>query len=465
MIGRILNKNFLTVSYAEFWHKVNYYGIQSILILYLIKQFGLSEDKSYAIYGCYTGLSFGFSILGGYIEDKILGSYYTTFLACILIFTGETILLFHHIQLIFAGLSFITLGFGLFKSSIPNLIGFLQNANNKNRNNAFSRFYVFANMGSMSGPLLYGIFINSTQYFMAFLCGAIGILSSLFFLILRKKTLAYQAISLSQKRHTILIAIILLSILSIYFLLIHDEYVILFFCLSIILAAYNLYQIFKKAFKLLIQLIIPILSSITFFTVLLQIYSSLTLYIERYVPIYIFNWKIPTAWFSIMEPIMLLIIAPFINVSCNWLNKKNNNNPNNQILIGLVISGIAYLCFSYATQLIHPLSVIIFLLFGYCFLGISELIIIPTTISITNLLSPTEYKGRVMGLLYFSFMSSGYLSAIIARKSPEISATQSQFGNFFLCISTILIIFPLTIFAVNIFAFNFKKILPNKLRN
>lgn len=59
---------------TEMWERFSYYGMRSLLILYLTQHFLFSDERSAAIYGAYTALVYVMTIIGGTLADKYLGS-------------------------------------------------------------------------------------------------------------------------------------------------------------------------------------------------------------------------------------------------------------------------------------------------------------------------------------------------------------------------------------------------------
>lgn len=449
MVSSILEKNFLTISHLEFWEKFNYYGIQAILILLLTKKLGLSDNDSFVTYSIYTALSFGFSIIGGLIADKLLGPFYTTLFGCILLFIGNIILMFIPVKFIFLGLSFVLIGFGLIKPNTPNLIGSIYKKESHSiRDKAFSIFYLFLNIGSISGPLFYGFFFHLYSYWSVYLFSAAGILSGIFFFLLNRKVLISENITAKKLKLSLAIVIIFFCIITSYLLLADNRFSPWFFSFSLVFFIFFLYKFLKKVpskEKLsLTKLIFPVLACIVFFAALLQIYSSITLFVDRNIDKNIFGWQIPTAWFSALEPILLLFFAPFLNSTWSSLTKKGKEiNSFYKIIIGLVIASIAFLTFSLAADLNNSNQMMLFalLFLGYGLLAISELSIIPITISLVNFLSPENYKNTIMGVFYFSLTLSGYLSSLIIKNSvPSIASPIKSFSPSFLFIAGLLFV-------------------------
>ena len=64
---------------VEMWERFSYYGMRTLLVLYLIQYLFQGMDETVAtqyaghIYGWYTGLVYLTPLVGGYIADKYLG--------------------------------------------------------------------------------------------------------------------------------------------------------------------------------------------------------------------------------------------------------------------------------------------------------------------------------------------------------------------------------------------------------
>lgn len=74
---------------TEMWERFSYYGMRSLLILYLTQHFLLSDERSSTIYGAYTALVYVMTIIGGTLADKYLGSRKAVTFGAILLVLGH----------------------------------------------------------------------------------------------------------------------------------------------------------------------------------------------------------------------------------------------------------------------------------------------------------------------------------------------------------------------------------------
>ena len=118
-----IHKAVSSVSYLVLFDRFNLYGLQSLLILYLISCFGFLDKSSYLLYGTYVSLSFALTIVGGIIADRLLGTYLSAVVGASLCVMANIILFVPHLSSVYAGLALMIVGIGLLKPNNPNLLG------------------------------------------------------------------------------------------------------------------------------------------------------------------------------------------------------------------------------------------------------------------------------------------------------------------------------------------------------
>jgi POT family proton-dependent oligopeptide transporter len=74
---------------TEMWERFSYYGMRSLLILYLTQHFLFSDERSTILYGAYTALVYVMTIVGGTLADKYLGSRKAVTFGAILLVVGH----------------------------------------------------------------------------------------------------------------------------------------------------------------------------------------------------------------------------------------------------------------------------------------------------------------------------------------------------------------------------------------
>ena len=56
--------------FVEMWERFSYYGMRSLLVLYLISDQSWADDRAYSLYGTYTSLVYVTPLIGGWLADR-----------------------------------------------------------------------------------------------------------------------------------------------------------------------------------------------------------------------------------------------------------------------------------------------------------------------------------------------------------------------------------------------------------
>ncbi|HBG40714.1 MAG TPA: MFS transporter [Porphyromonadaceae bacterium] len=162
-------KGLLVLALTNMGERFGYYTMLAILTLYMQAKFGLTSVYTSIIYGTFLALVYFLPIFGGALADKVLGYGKTILLGTVVMFIGYLLLAVpfegNSIGLIvmFISLILIALGTGFFKGNLQALVGKLYDdpRYSKNRDIAFSIFYMFINIGAFFAPSVANTINNS----------------------------------------------------------------------------------------------------------------------------------------------------------------------------------------------------------------------------------------------------------------------------------------------------------------
>jgi proton-dependent oligopeptide transporter, POT family len=187
---------------TEMWERFSYYGMRSLLVLYMTKYLlltahagnavGLAGLKSALaavfgpldvqplasqIYGFYTALVYLTPVFGGLIADRVLGQRRTVVLGAVLMAIGHFMMAVE--QLFLFALLAIILGSGAFKPNISTQVGGLYAPGDLRRDRAYSVFYVGINLGAFLAPLVCGTLGEEAGWHYGFAAAGVGMLIGL----------------------------------------------------------------------------------------------------------------------------------------------------------------------------------------------------------------------------------------------------------------------------------------------
>ena len=184
---------------TEMWERFSYYGMRTLLVLYMVKhllQPGQAETVigygaikgaleflfgplgvqplSSHIYGLYSAFVYLTPVIGGLIADRWLGQRRTVIVGAILMAIGHFMMAFESLFLF--ALFVLILGNGAFKPNISTQVGGLYAPGDPRRDRAFSIFYVGINIGAFFSPLVCGTLGEAYGWHYGFAAAGIGML-------------------------------------------------------------------------------------------------------------------------------------------------------------------------------------------------------------------------------------------------------------------------------------------------
>lgn len=475
-------KGLITLFSVEFFERFSYWGLQSILVLYLNQVLNISYKETFEVFGAFTALAFMFSITGGFLADRYFGFRFSVVAGILISVLGNIFLIFNNIDFTYIGLALILLGNGLFTPNCSNLLSTLYEVNDTNRNKDFTLLYMGTNLGGLLGPIIYGILATSIGWHFGFIISSITLSAWLIFFLCFKNVLKYKGlppptkltkkINLSKQ----FICFFLPTTILVLFLLknvgLTGKFLSFFGLVSIAFLSWNIKKYNLKDRFLLVMITAMILFSLLFFSIEFQVNSSLLEFIESNVNRNFFGWHIPTSFFASLEPFFVIALAPFFAFLWKTLDKKEIN-PMYKIITGLFLGGIGFYVFSYSAHLAYISGEKIstsLIIIGNIFLGAGEICLMPTVISSITKYAPEKIKSTMTGMLYLSLSFSGYISGIIATLTvPKINTSKFLTLNYFhtyenigfftlaICLTSSLVLFLINYFFVDEYA----KILKN----
>jgi POT family proton-dependent oligopeptide transporter len=190
------------LSFAEAWERFSYYGMLSMLTLYLTTQLllpghvesvagmaglrGLVESMrgplsvtafATQISGLYGGLVFLTPIVGGLVADRALGRKMTVTIGAATMVLGHFLMAFEMPFLL--ALLCLLIGVGFFKGNIASQVGALYKPGDTRISSAFQIYYIGINVAVIVAPLVCGTLGETVGWHWGFGAAGIGMLIGL----------------------------------------------------------------------------------------------------------------------------------------------------------------------------------------------------------------------------------------------------------------------------------------------
>ncbi len=183
------------LAFTEAWERFSFYGMQALLVLYMVKYlllpgriehvigfesfrqlYGGIEGQALAsaIFGTYAASVYLTPIFGGFLADRLLGRRRTVLLGALTMAAGHFLMAFEGLFLF--ALLCLVLGSGMFKGNIASQVGALYKPEDLRRADAFQIFYLGINAGVIASPLVVGTLGEIYGWHYGFAAAGVGML-------------------------------------------------------------------------------------------------------------------------------------------------------------------------------------------------------------------------------------------------------------------------------------------------
>ena len=436
-----------TLFFTEMWERMSYYGMRGILVLFMtasISNGGLdfSNASASAIYGIYAAAVYLATLPGGWIGDNILGQQKTILYGGIVIMFGHLLLAIPNMNFFYLGLIFVVIGTGLLKPNISAIVGGLYENNPSMREAGFTIFYMSINLGSILGFFICGYLGENIGWHYGFGAAGIGMFLGILQYKLTVKSLGKIGLEPTSlisaetkniyKKVTFFISFItLVLILSGLLGYWKMDPVPLANILTIIIAsislAYFLYIYFlgklsQEEKRKIIMIFTLFIGAALFWSGFDQGGSSFNIFAKEYTDRIIFGWEYPASWLQILNPLFVVILAPFMSYLWIFLGKRMlDPSLPFKFGLGLIFMAIGFIVIAIGAQvaLSQGLAGAKWLLLTYLFHTIGELILSPIGLAAISSLSPKRFIGQMMGVWFLASSLGAILAGLISGQATN----------------------------------------------
>lgn len=168
----------LIIGVSLFMERFAYYGLRTVLILFLLEQLAFDDGKAVAYYGIFTGAGYFLGLLIGPMVDFLIGKRVALIISGPLFFLGG--LLLFPLEMPVAGLTLVALAASLSRVGIYGSLSSIFNKRDNRRDVAFGSMYVAINVGALLASILVPFVSSEWGFTAAFgVVGPVALLSSL----------------------------------------------------------------------------------------------------------------------------------------------------------------------------------------------------------------------------------------------------------------------------------------------
>jgi len=424
---------------TEMWERFSYYGMRSLLVLYMTKYllfpehagnviglltikraleavFGPLEVQplSSQIWGFYTALVYFTPVFGGLLADRVLGQRRTVIIGAILMAIGHFMMAVEQL-FVFALLALI-LGNGAFKPNISTQVGGLYAPGDHRRDRAYSIFYVGINVGAFLAPLVCGTLGEEAGWHYGFAAAGVGMCIGLCIYLYALPMLPLDELHKAKAR-----------------------------AMS---AHIERRPLDRDEWRAIIALLVLFLPNTLFWATYEQIGNTTILWADgntdRTIGLFGLSTQIPTTWFLAFNPFMIFAFTPF--VVALWARQaERGKEPSTIAKMALGCLGVT------AANLIMMLAALhtgagkasfLWLLGYFVVITLGELYLSPVGLSLVTKVAPARILSMMMGVWLATSFAGGFLAGFIGSFWSRM-----QKPEFFLLVAAIAALASLMIFA------------------
>ncbi len=434
-------RSFSTVFLIEMWERFGFYGMQVLMVTYMIKKLGFVDTKSNLVWGAAAALIYATPAIGGWVGDKLIGTRRTMLIGAVVLALGYTLLWLptDNAYFLYCALGVIIVGNGLFKPNSGNLVRKIYEGDDTRIDSAFTIYYMAVNIGSTVSMLLtpwirdyvgerWG---DSAGWHTAFGVCSIGLILGLINYSLMRRTLAHigsppDEEPVNLRRLAMVFAAAIAMVFASAFILQNQG--VARACVYI--AGIVILGIFGHLIRSsvpseragLVAALVLTVQTIFFFIFYQQMSTSLNLFAQHNVDLsfnvfglHLFNW-IPEQYQS-LNAIWIVLLSPVLVVVYNSLGRHGKDfSVAGKFAWGFAAVAAGYFTYGLGARFAVNGQVSSWIMvWGYGLYSLGELLVSGLGLAMIARYVPARMGGFMMGAYFVASGISQYMGSVVAN--------------------------------------------------
>ena len=432
---------FTTVFLIEMWERFGFYGMQVLMVTYMMKKLGFIDTRANLVWGAAAALIYATPAVGGWIGDRLIGTRRTMRVGALVLALGYALLWLpsNNEYFLYFALGVIIVGNGLFKPNSGNLVRKIYEGDDTKIDSAFTMYYMAVNIGSMISMTLtpwirdyvgerYG---DSAGWHTAFGVCSIGLVVGLINYALMSRALRHIgspadeapaqlgriAAVAAGSVGTVLVTVLILQSEAVARICVYAAGIVI---LGIFVNLIRLSRSDERAG--LIAALVLVVQTIFFFIFYQQMSTSLNLFAQNNVNLdfRLFGWHLFT-WipeqYQNLNSIWIVVLSPVLVLIYNSLGRLGKD-PSIAVKFAWGFAAVAAGFFIYGVgarwQVNGQVSSWI-MVWGYGLYSLGELLVSGLGLAMIARYVPERMGGFMMGAYFVASGLSQYLGSVVAN--------------------------------------------------
>ena len=441
--GTVPNQSraFTTIFLIEMWERFGFYGMQALIVYYMVQRLGFPDERATLVWGAAAALIYVAPAIGGWIGDKVLGTRRTLLLGAVVLSVGYGLMVVpgQSTWFLFCALGVVVVGNGLFKANAGNMVRKIYEGDDSRIDSAFTIYYMSVNLGAMISQLLtpwlkdyvnehYG---NGLGWHVAFAVCAIGLLLGLANYLLMRRTMAHIGSEPDeQPLHWGKLGLVLAGSVAFVFFsayILEHQGVARAFVYAAGVAVIGIFSYLigtcqRSERAGLIAALVLTVQSIFYFIFYQQMSTSLALFALRNVDpsfvvfgVHLWDWS--PAQFQAFNPIWIFVLSPVMA----WIYTRAGNAGKDisiaaKFALGFAIVALGFFIYGAAEHVADERGLVSswLMVWGYGAISLGELLVSGLGLAMIARYVPARMGGFMMGAYFVASGVSQYLGGVVA---------------------------------------------------
>lgn len=427
-------QGFMTLLLTETSTLFGFFGISSLLVLYMTNMLHMSDSTSFIVYGTFLAFVYATPIIGGPIADKILGFKQSIYLGLALMIIGNFMIASSHLTPFYLGLALFSVGSGFFTPAFNTLVSKMYHLFEEKRDNAFTIYYMSKNLGGLFAIIICSFIATHMSYAYAFILCSLVMFSGLIYLFIMKHNIESYLTKLKNINifKILIVTVTVIATVALTTLLMSKKASYIVMILMTILAIIFMFYLYRKVEKSqkidLLAIIGATVLFIIFGMLLGEGGTTLNLFIERIVNRNVFGMTIPPSTFYALDPLFMVLLGGIMMYYLSFFREKQYTFLSfKKITLGLILLAAGFFIFTVAAQQYISYAIqpsVLYVIVAYALFPLAELCISPIVLSMTTKLAPKGYEAMMVGFYLVGYALGFYLTgvfSIIGKVTPQDS--------------------------------------------
>jgi POT family proton-dependent oligopeptide transporter len=434
-------RSFTTVFLIEMWERFGFYGMQVLMVTFMMKKLGFIDTQANLVWGAAAALIYATPAIGGWVGDKLLGTRRTMLIGAAILALGYAMLWVptNNAYITYVSLGVIVVGNGFFKPNAGNLVRKIYEGDETRIDSAFTIYYMAVNIGSMFSMTatpwirdyigsLYG---DDLGWHTAFGVCSIGLILGLINYSLMSRTLSHVGSPSDQRPMALkrLVPVMLMALVTVFvsaFIL--QSETVAKWCVygaGIVILGIFLHLIRhtrpSERAGLTAALVLTV-QTIFFFIFYAQMATSLNLFAQRNVNLsfsvfglHLFNW-IPEQYQN-LNAIWIVLLSPVLVFIYNSLGQLGKDpSVATKFAWGFAAVALGFFMYGFgANWAVNGQVSSWVMIWGYGLYSLGELLVSGLGLAMIARYVPERMGGFMMGAYYVAVGISQYLGSVVAN--------------------------------------------------